>query len=422
MKTQHLKAAGLLFMGACFSVNAVTITAQPQDVLVRVRPDPRAALTTNATFSIGATSENPPLTYQWRFNGTNIPGANSPTLVFTNVATNHYGSVTCAITDGVGTIFSASATLYPLVGPGFVQQPANVIVPTGALLRLSCVITGFPPPFSFQWRRGTTPLATNTVDSPTNHFIFIATNVPSTNAYRVVVKNLASPIPGVPSRVNTVVTQPDGYPMSFPMSLRLGNDVRAIGLSGSVPLIVDSSSVVRQLDFNVRVPPDYITNVTLTPIAQDRCTVTTFPGNATNFVYRVVCTDQPMFGTEEIARLSYLVLSNRSSIAPLEIINLTAYTPGASRVSTAAAHDGRVVVVGQEPMLETWKNTGGQPWLTLYGQTNRTYRITASTQVDKHPRSSWDLLWEIRLLELFEDRAVPDSGQPKMFFDAYEQR
>jgi hypothetical protein len=187
-----------------------TITLQPQDVLVRVRPDPSAAPTTNAMFMVGATSLNPPVTYQWRFNGTNIPGANSTTLVFNNVATNHYGTVSCAITDGIGTVFSANATLYPLVRPGIITPPANMIVAPGALVALSCVVTGWPPPFGFEWRLGSSPLASNSVDSTINNFTFIATNVPFvTNTYRVVVKNLANPAPGVPSGFNTVITLPD---------------------------------------------------------------------------------------------------------------------------------------------------------------------------------------------------------------------
>ena len=77
------------------------------------------------------------------------------------------------------------------------------------------------------------------------------------------------------------------------------------------------------------------------------------------------------------------------------------------------------VAVSHEPLVETWENAAGQLWVTLYGQTNRTYRITTSPEVAKHPRSSWDLLWEIRLLELYEARAVPNPS-PVMFFDAYE--
>jgi len=186
------------------------IIIQPQDVMVKVRPDPTAAPNTNATFTVGATTLNPPIGYQWRFNGVNIPGANSTTLVFNNVTTNDYGTVSCAITDGVGTIYTTNATLYPLIRPGFVQQPTNIIVAPGGLVGLSCIVTGFPPPFGFEWRLGSTPVVSNTVDSTVNVYTFFATNQPFiTNTYRVVVKNLANLAPGVPANFNTVATHPD---------------------------------------------------------------------------------------------------------------------------------------------------------------------------------------------------------------------
>jgi hypothetical protein len=81
--------------------SAPRITAQPQSV------------TTNAgatvTFSVVA-SGTPPLSYQWWFNGTNIPGANNATLMLPNiqwavaggydvVASNAFGAVTSAVAN-----------------------------------------------------------------------------------------------------------------------------------------------------------------------------------------------------------------------------------------------------------------------------------------------------------------------------------
>src|SRR5262249_16273102 len=143
---------------------------------LRVRPDPSAAPTTNATFTVGATTANPPLGYQWRVNGTNIPGATSTTLVFNNVTTNHFGVVSCAVTDGVGPIFSSNAVFYPLIRPGFFSFTTNAIVAPNGLVGLSCVVTGFPPPFTYEWRVGSAGLITNVTDAAINNFTFVATN------------------------------------------------------------------------------------------------------------------------------------------------------------------------------------------------------------------------------------------------------
>jgi hypothetical protein len=51
---------------------------QPTNILVRIRPDPAAAATTNVTFCVTANSFNPPISYQWRFNGVDIPAQPLP--------------------------------------------------------------------------------------------------------------------------------------------------------------------------------------------------------------------------------------------------------------------------------------------------------------------------------------------------------
>ena len=85
-----------------------------------------------------------------------------------------------------------------------------MLVAPGTLVGLSCIVTGFPPPFTYEWRLGSSPLITNTSDGTVNNFTFVATNQPFiTNQYRVVVRNLANLQPGAPSGFILVATQPD---------------------------------------------------------------------------------------------------------------------------------------------------------------------------------------------------------------------
>ncbi len=190
---------------------AAYINQHPTDVDVRVRPDPSAAPTTNASFSVSASSLNPPMTFQWRRNGVNLPGANNATLTVANVTTNDYGAYDCTVTDGAGTVVSGSATLYPWVVPGIVPGlgPVGQTVAPGGLVTLSCVVTGFPPVFGFEWRRGSTPLASNVVNGTVNTFTFAAPTTVGTNNYRVVVRNRANVTPGVASATVPIGVAPD---------------------------------------------------------------------------------------------------------------------------------------------------------------------------------------------------------------------
>ena len=70
-------------------------------------------------------------------------------------------------------------------------------------------VTGFPPPFTFEWRRGGAPILTNVNLDPADFFTFTAPSTVSTQQFRVVVKNAANFQPGILSNPANVVTLTD---------------------------------------------------------------------------------------------------------------------------------------------------------------------------------------------------------------------
>ncbi|MBI5385503.1 MAG: lamin tail domain-containing protein [Verrucomicrobia bacterium] len=182
------------------------ILQQPTNVQVRIKPDAQAAPATNATFRVVAFSASP-LSYQWRFNGAPILGATNDTLTITNVQPGHWGEYTAALTDEVGTVLSAPAWLQPLIRPGFAVSPFSQSVAAGGWVSLSAIATGWPPPFTFEWRRSSTPLVTNVGHSLTSFFSFTASAVATTLQYRAVLRNAATP--GVSSTFANITTLAD---------------------------------------------------------------------------------------------------------------------------------------------------------------------------------------------------------------------
>jgi hypothetical protein len=64
----------------------------------------------SATFSVNATG-SAPLSYQWMFGSTAIPGATNSTLMLTNVQMSQAGIYSVTVTNGYGTVTSSNATL-----------------------------------------------------------------------------------------------------------------------------------------------------------------------------------------------------------------------------------------------------------------------------------------------------------------------
>jgi hypothetical protein len=190
-----------------------TITNHPVSVNVRIRPDPNSAPSTNATFTVGAVSYNPPVRYQWQFNGTNIAGATNVSLTITNVQLTHEGAYRVVVTDTVGPVTSASAQLSPWISPTLVLAPGNMSVVTGALVHLSVVATGNPLPFGFQWLRSGATFASNTFNERTNYFSFLNTNaVGSTINYRAVVRSASGSVQQNFSITTLADSDADGLP------------------------------------------------------------------------------------------------------------------------------------------------------------------------------------------------------------------
>jgi hypothetical protein len=79
-----------------------TITAQPSNQTV--------LLGGTATFSVGTTDVGG--TYQWQFDGVDIPGATNATLTITGVAPENTGQYDVVLTNGNGSTTSSVATLY----------------------------------------------------------------------------------------------------------------------------------------------------------------------------------------------------------------------------------------------------------------------------------------------------------------------
>ena len=126
------------------TIIAPGITSHPADRSVTVGE--------TATFEVTA-SGTAPLSYQWRKNGGDIPGANSAgyTTPPTTLADDG-NTYDCVVTNPAGSATSNAATLSVAVAPSIVSHPADQSVAVGETATFAVTASGTAP-LSYQWRK-----------------------------------------------------------------------------------------------------------------------------------------------------------------------------------------------------------------------------------------------------------------------------
>lgn len=136
----------------------------------------------SAQFFVTATGTDP-ISYQWRFNGTPIPGATDSVFDIASANLLAAGDYDVVVTNPCGDLISDPATLTVLEAPS-VTDPTGVTICSGESLSLSVVGSGSAP-LTYQWRlNGVDILGANTAD----YSVAIATAADA-GTYDVLVSN-----------------------------------------------------------------------------------------------------------------------------------------------------------------------------------------------------------------------------------------
>src|SRR5439155_25886995 len=105
----------------------------------------------NATYTVAA-SGTAPLSYQWRFNGTNISGASTNSYTRSASQTNDAGGYSVLVTNLGGRITSAVAMLTATssIPPSISQQPVSRAAVPGGFAQFDVSATG--QNLAYQWQ------------------------------------------------------------------------------------------------------------------------------------------------------------------------------------------------------------------------------------------------------------------------------
>jgi hypothetical protein len=179
------------------------IYSQPTNALVRPGQ--------TATFSVVALG-NEPLSYQWLFNGSPLPGRTNAALQVSNVAASVLGSYRVVVSNALDAVVSDPAEIVVLVDPLILVQPLSQAIVAGETIVLSVSVTNTATlPIGYRLRRNGVNLPATFVTLPerTAYFTLAGTNTaPPWTTYAIIVTN-ASRTSGLTSSTATLTYLPD---------------------------------------------------------------------------------------------------------------------------------------------------------------------------------------------------------------------
>ncbi|MCF7762442.1 MAG: immunoglobulin domain-containing protein [Verrucomicrobia bacterium] len=180
---------------------AAVLTVTQAPVINRSPQALSVALGGEAGFTVDASGAGV-LSYQWRLNGLDLPGATAASLVVPAVGGVHVGDYTVVVSNGVGSTESAPARLSVVVALSLAEQPQSQDVTAGSTAVFAVRASGTGT-FGYQWRR-----QGNDIPGATGAFHVVAgATTADAGSYSVLVSRGAESIASEPA-VLTVRTLP----------------------------------------------------------------------------------------------------------------------------------------------------------------------------------------------------------------------
>jgi hypothetical protein len=202
--------------------------------------------------------------------------------------------------------------------------------------------------------------------------------------------------------------------------VELGSMMARAGENANVLLGIYSSTGLTNLCVNIQYPQDRLANLSLVNLNPLVCSAILTP--VSNNVVRAcfsTCPGIKLEGWNTMGQLRVSALPQNSAFAPFCVIGTSALRADGQPVSHVVGRDGRGIVIGNEPLLETSGNPDGTVWLTLYGKPGATYQILRAGNV--WPQPSWQPVTRIVLSGLFQRFQVANDAHLACFI-AYEER
>ena len=187
--------------GSVTSSNAVLTVLTSPEIIAQPTNFLAIAVGSKATFSVGTIGQVP-LSFQWKFNGSNlvnglhIMGATTGSLTVTNAQTTNSGTYWVVVTNVAGSVISSNAVLLVTnIPPAITVQPTSQAVPVTTNVTLVVAATGTAP-LRYQWQFNGTNLANagNISGVTTNALKISSAQLTNGGDYTVIVTNFGGAV------------------------------------------------------------------------------------------------------------------------------------------------------------------------------------------------------------------------------------
>jgi len=202
------------------------------------------------------------------------------------------------------------------------------------------------------------------------------------------------------------------------LAISLGFAPVQTGNSSNVPITLKTSGSISNFSFVLNFPTNRFSNLSLQPLAPQVANASLQSAGPNSLLLSFTAASGQVFsGNLPVAQLNFTTVSNQSSA----FVTFTPQTPqginaDGSFTASFGLQSGQVVIIGQQPLLQSQITSDHSRQLVLYGNPGNSYQIQSSVKV-QNP-GGWENVQLVSMTNLMAMVNGLDESKTMIFYRA----